>query len=71
MDSTISKMRSIRRKRRLRLSDVARGTGYSAPFLCMLELGARQGRLTVWRDLARFYRVKLDDLVETKKTRVA
>jgi transcriptional regulator with XRE-family HTH domain len=38
MDTQVySKMRSLRHQRGLRLEDVARRTGYTAPYLSMLE----------------------------------
>lgn len=57
------RLRDLRNRRNLRLSDVAESTGMSVSTLSRLESGQRRPSLDLLLPLARVYHVPLDDLV--------
>ncbi len=57
------RLKEIRARRKLKLSDVAERTGFSTSTLSRLESGNRKPSLDLLLPLAKIYQVPLDDLV--------
>jgi transcriptional regulator with XRE-family HTH domain len=62
------RLRAIRRRRSLTITDVAATTGISASTLSRLESGGRRPNLELLLPLARVYGVPLDELVGAPET---
>ncbi|WP_329792550.1 XRE family transcriptional regulator [Lentzea sp. DG1S-22] len=62
------RLRDLRQRRQLKLSDVAKATGLSTSTLSRLESGHRRPTLDVLIPLAQVYRVALDDVVGAPPT---
>lgn len=62
------RLRDLRQRRELKLSDVAASSGLSTSTLSRLESGLRRPTLDVLIPLAQIYRVALDDLVGAPPT---
>jgi transcriptional regulator with XRE-family HTH domain len=62
------RLRAIRRRRGLTITDVAATTGISASTLSRLESGGRRPNLELLLPLARVYGVQLDELVGAPQT---
>lgn len=63
LDAVGSRLKEVRARRKLTLSDVAERTGFSISTLSRLESGNRKPSLDLLLPLAKIYRVPLDDLV--------
>jgi len=63
LDAVGPRLKEVRTRRKLKLSDVAEQTGFSISTLSRLESGNRRPSLDVLLPLAKLYRVPLDDLV--------
>lgn len=68
LDAVGPRLRELRNRRGLKLSDVADATGLSTSTLSRLESGLRRPTLDVLIPLARIYRVALDELVGAPPT---
>lgn len=68
LDTIGPRLRDIRNRRQMRLSDVAERTGVSTSTLSRLESGHRRPTLDLLIPLASIYRVPLDDLVGAPPT---
>jgi transcriptional regulator with XRE-family HTH domain len=62
------RLRDLRRRRQMKLSDVADATGLSTSTLSRLESGHRRPTLDLLIPLAQVYRVALDDVVGAPPT---
>ncbi|MDN5756990.1 MAG: XRE family transcriptional regulator [Tomitella sp.] len=62
------RLRELRQRRQMRLSDVADATGLSVSTLSRLEAGHRRPTLDLLIPLAQVYRVALDDVVGAPPT---
>ncbi|PRZ42439.1 XRE family transcriptional regulator [Antricoccus suffuscus] len=63
LDAVGPRLREVRARRKLKLSDVADRTGFSVSTLSRLESGNRKPSLDLLLPLAKIYQVPLDDLV--------
>lgn len=68
LDAVAPRLRALRRRRGLTLTEVAEATGISVSTLSRLESGGRRPALDLLLPLARHYRVPLDDLVGAPAT---
>ena len=68
LDAVGPRLREVRKRRGLTLSDVAEATGLSTSTLSRLESGQRRPTLDVLLPLAQVYRVALDDIVGAPAT---
>ncbi|USX48990.1 helix-turn-helix domain-containing protein [Lentzea sp. HUAS12] len=62
------RLRELRQRRQMKLSDVATATGFSVSTLSRLESGNRRPTLDLLIPLALIYRVALDDVVGAPPT---
>jgi len=68
LDAVGPRLRDLRTRRQLKLSEVAEATGLSISTLSRLESGLRRPTLDLLIPLAQVYRVALDDLVGAPPT---
>jgi transcriptional regulator with XRE-family HTH domain len=68
LDAVGPRLRSLRKRRSLTITDVAATTGISASTLSRLESGGRRPNLELLLPLARVYGVALDELVGAPQT---
>ncbi|MFJ7242943.1 helix-turn-helix domain-containing protein [Streptomyces olivaceus] len=68
LDAVGPRLRDLRKRRGLKLSDVADATGLSSSTLSRLESGHRRPTLDVLIPLAQVYRVALDEMVGAPPT---
>jgi transcriptional regulator with XRE-family HTH domain len=68
LDAVGPRLRAVRRRRGMTITDVAATTGISASTLSRLESGGRKPNLELLLPLARVYGVALDELVGAPQT---
>lgn len=68
LDAVGPRLRALRKRRSLTITDVAATTGISASTLSRLESGGRRPNLELLLPLARVYGVALDELVGAPQT---